>query len=85
MCLHVPARINVQGYIALISRGKYKEAFDLIRHKVPFPGILGRVCYHPCEGECNRKDIEQPLAINPLKRFIADFVYGNRGIETVQT
>jgi NADPH-dependent glutamate synthase beta subunit-like oxidoreductase len=73
-----PAHINVQGYIALISRGKYKEAFDLIRHKVPFPGILGRVCYHPCEGECNRKNIEQPLAINPLKRFIADFVYGNK-------
>ncbi|MHC4307812.1 MAG: FAD-dependent oxidoreductase, partial [Planctomycetota bacterium] len=73
-----PAHINVQGYIALISHGKYKEAFDLIRHRVPFPGTLGRVCYHPCEGECNRKDIEQPLAINPLKRFVADFVYGNK-------
>ena len=76
-----PARINVQGYISLISQGKYKEAFDLIRHRVPFPGVLGRICYHPCEGECNRKDIEQPLAINPLKRFVTDFVYENKRSE----
>lgn len=73
-----PAHINVQGYLALISQGKYKEAFDLIRHSAPFPGVLGRVCYHPCEEECNRKEIEEPVAINPLKRFVSDFVYKNK-------
>lgn len=73
-----PAHINVQGYTALISQGKYREAFELIKHRVPFPAVLGRVCYHPCESECNRKDIEEPVAINPLKRFVADFIYFNK-------
>src|SRR4030042_1181500 len=49
-----PAHISVQGYIALIAKGKYKEAFDLIMKENPFPGVCGRVCTHPCETECTR-------------------------------
>jgi len=69
-----PLHVNPQGYSALISKGKYKEALDLIREKNPFPGITGRVCTHPCESACNRKDIDEPLAIDLLKRFVDDWV-----------
>ncbi len=67
-----PAGVNAQGYIALISQGKYKEALELERRDNPFPSVCGRVCTHPCESDCKRKDIDDPLAIAQLKRFIAD-------------
>jgi len=67
-----PASLNVQGYIALIAQGKFKEAFELIRQHLPFPGVLGRICFHPCENECERGDVEEPIAICALKRFVAD-------------
>ncbi|MGB9630207.1 MAG: FAD-dependent oxidoreductase, partial [Thermodesulfobacteriota bacterium] len=63
-----------QGYVALTSVGKYKEALSLIRENLPLPGILGRICPHPCEKECNRKELDQPIAICELKRFLADQV-----------
>ncbi len=72
--LTCPAGINVQGYVALTSVGKYKEALSLIRENLPLPGVLGRICPHPCEKECNRKDLDQPVAICELKRFLADIV-----------
>lgn len=68
-----PLNINCQGYVALISKGKFREALALVREKLPFPGILGRVCTHPCETECKRGEVEQPISIRTLKRFIADF------------
>ena len=58
----------MQGYIGLISQGKFKEAYELIRERVPFPGVLGRIFHHPCEEKCNRKDFEELLAIASLKR-----------------
>jgi len=67
-----PAHVNVQGYIALASRGKYKEALELIMEDIPLPGVIGRICPHPCETECKRSSIDEPLAIAALKRFIAD-------------
>ncbi len=67
-----PAEVNAQGYIALISQGKYKEALELERRDNPFPSVCGRVCTHPCESECKRKDVDEPLAIAQLKRFISD-------------
>ncbi len=70
--LTCPAGINVQGYVQLISRGKYREAVQLILEKVPFPGVLGRVCPHPCEFQCRRVEVDVPLAIRDLKRFAAD-------------
>ena len=69
-----PAGINVQGYIQLIGQGKYKEAIQLIMERLPLPGVLGRVCPHPCENECRRAEIDTPIAIRDLKRFAADQV-----------
>jgi len=65
--------VNAQGYIALISVGKFEEALALIRMKNPFPGITGRICTHPCESACRRKEVEQPIAIDGMKRFVSDF------------
>ncbi len=68
-----PGGIDVQGYIALISQGKFKESLDLIRRAIPLPAICGRVCTHPCETECNRGQVDEPIAIDALKRFVADY------------
>ena len=71
--LACPAGINIPGYLRLIAQGKVNEAYALIREKVPFPGILGRVCTHPCEDACRRGDVfKQPIAICALKRYVAD-------------
>jgi heterodisulfide reductase subunit A len=67
-----PARINVQGYVALIQRGKFKEAVELIRQDMPFPAICGRVCFSPCEDACTRVNVDQAVAIRALKRLVAD-------------
>ena len=77
-----PAGVHVQGYIALIREGKYQEAVDLIRERNPLPAICGRICTHLCEDNCNRKDIDEPVAINDLKRFITDWEMKNQGKET---
>ena len=69
-----PAHANVQGYVQLIKAGKYEEALQLIMEKIPLPGVLGRVCPHPCEAECRRQEVDEPVAIRDLKRFAADQV-----------
>jgi heterodisulfide reductase subunit A len=69
-----PAGIHVQGYVALIADGRYREAYDLIRERMPFPGVCGRVCHHPCEVACRRGEKDDPVAIEYLKRFAADWV-----------
>jgi heterodisulfide reductase subunit A-like polyferredoxin len=68
-----PAHVSIQGYIALINTGKYQEALDLFREDHPFPGVCGRVCHHPCEKMCTRNDVDQPLAIRELHRFLSDY------------
>ncbi|TES92601.1 MAG: FAD-binding protein [Candidatus Cloacimonadota bacterium] len=68
-----PAGVNVQGYIALIKIGKFKEALELERRDNPFPSVCGRVCTHPCEIECRRAEFDEPISIASLKRFIADY------------
>jgi len=68
-----PAGVNAQGYVALISQGKFKEALELVRRAMPFAGVLGRVCTHPCELECERGKFDEPVSIRALKRFIADY------------
>ncbi len=69
-----PAHISVQGYVALIAKGKYKEALNLIREENPFPAVCGRVCTHPCEAKCKRGQVDEPISICHLKRFVADEV-----------
>ena len=68
-----PAHVSIQGYIALINEGKYAEALKLFRDDHPFPAVCGRVCHHPCEDVCTRGDVEQPIAIRELHRFLADW------------
>ena len=67
-----PAGIDIQGYLALIARGAYTEAVQLIQERLPLPGIIGRVCPHPCETACRRNLVDDPLPICALKRFAAD-------------
>jgi len=76
-----PVSLDIRGYAGLIADGKFKEAYELIREKVPFPGVLGRVCTHPCEDMCKRGLIDGPISIAKLKRFVADYVYEHHGEE----
>src|SRR3972149_5950854 len=68
-----PAHVSGQAYAALISQGKFKEALNVVRGTLPFPSICGRACHHPCEEQCNRKDVDKPVSLRALKRFIADW------------
>lgn len=67
-----PAHVSIQGYVALINKGKYEEALKLFKQEHPFPGACGRFCHHPCESECTRNNVDQPLAIQYLHRFLSD-------------
>ena len=66
-----PAHIGIQGYIKLASQGKYKDALELIKHENPFPAVCGRICPRACESACTRGDIDDPIAIDEIKKFIA--------------
>ncbi len=67
-----PLGVNAQGYIALAGAGRYEKALNLIRNDNVLPGICGRVCTHPCEDACRRAELDEPLAIRNIKRFVAD-------------
>ncbi|MHC1748279.1 MAG: FAD-dependent oxidoreductase [Cellulosilyticaceae bacterium] len=67
-----PAHISVQGYIKLASQGRYKEALELIKHENPFPAVCGRICPRKCESACTRGDVDAPVAIDEIKKFIAE-------------
>ncbi len=68
-----PADVSAQGYVALIREGKFAEAIKLHREDNPFPSVCGRVCTHPCEINCTRKLVDDPVSIMSLKRFMADY------------
>jgi heterodisulfide reductase subunit A-like polyferredoxin len=67
-----PAHVSIQGFIALMNQGKYHEALKLFKEEHPFPGSCGRVCHHPCEAICTRGDVDQPVAIQYLHRYLAE-------------
>ncbi|MEG2931456.1 MAG: FAD-dependent oxidoreductase, partial [Ruthenibacterium sp.] len=67
-----PAHIAVQGYIKLAALGKFTDALELIKKENPFPAICGRICPRACETACTRGDIDDPIAIDEIKKFIAD-------------
>ena len=71
--LACPAGIDIQGQIALIADGQYKEALKLIKESNPLPSVCGRVCPRFCEQNCRRNLVDEPVAINALKRFVADY------------
>jgi len=79
-CSHAcPGGIHVQGYVALIAQARFQEAIDLIREAIPFPGICGRICTHPCELSCRRKEVDTAVSIRRLKRFVSDWEYQGEG------
>ena len=67
-----PIGVNAQGYVALIAKGRHREALALVRERNPLPGICGRVCTHPCEAACRRGEVDEPVAICRLKRYVTD-------------
>ena len=75
-CRHAcPLQTNCQGYVQAVARGDMALALRLVHGKLPFPAILGRVCPHPCEASCTRRETDgQAVAIREIKRFIADQV-----------
>ena len=67
-----PAHIAVQGYLKMAAQGRYTDALALIKKQNPFPAICGRVCNRRCEDACTRGTIDNPVAIDSVKRYIAD-------------
>jgi len=63
---------KIQGYLDLVKRGKYLDAYALIKEDMPFPSITGRVCYHPCEQACNRGKYDEAISIRAVERFLGD-------------
>lgn len=72
-----PAQIDIQGYIAHIANGQYKEAVKLIKERNPLPLVCGRVCTRPCEDECRRNLVDERVGIDYLKRFVTDYDLNN--------
>jgi NADPH-dependent glutamate synthase beta subunit-like oxidoreductase/NAD-dependent dihydropyrimidine dehydrogenase PreA subunit len=68
-----PAGINIREYIRQISLGNPHRSVQVIKERNPFPAIIGRICPRPCELDCRRNFIDEPVAINYLKRYAADF------------
>lgn len=66
-----PAHISVQGYLKLAAQGRYRDALKLIKHDNPFPAVCGRICNRRCEDACTRGTVDQAVAIDEVKRFIA--------------
>lgn len=79
-----PAHVNVPGFIKLIKNGSIREALELFREANPFPAICGRICHHPCEGVCTRGDLDEPVAIKFLHRFLGDWQYQSEQRQSTQ-
>ena len=67
-----PAHVPVQGYIRLAAQGRYGEALELIKKEIPFPAVCGRICNKKCEEACTRGEMDAPVAIDEIKKFIAE-------------
>lgn len=67
-----PNNVNAHGYVAMIANGKYEQALEVITRSLPLPGVIGRICPHPCEEACRRNTVDEPISICSLKRFAAD-------------
>jgi len=79
-CQHTcPVGINIPKYAAHIAAGEYLEAIETIRERNPFPAICGRICHHPCESRCRRGELDEPVDIRTLKRFVADWYFDHTG------
>ena len=67
-----PVHTSAHGYVALVAKGRYEEAYRVASEPNPFPSVCGRICTHVCETECTRGDVDEPVAIAGIKRFVAD-------------
>ena len=67
-----PAGINISRYVRLIAEGRFQDSIEVVRETVTFPHSLGLVCHHPCEDDCRRGDVNEPISIRELKRFVAE-------------
>lgn len=73
-CNHsCPANEDIQGYLSLVTQGRFQQAWELIRRSNPFPAVLGRVCDHPCELACNRRRFDDAIVIHNIERFLGDY------------
>ncbi|MHC4715759.1 MAG: FAD-dependent oxidoreductase [Planctomycetota bacterium] len=79
-----PAHADVRGYIEAAAEGRLRDAIDIIRANLPFAAVCGRVCHHPCEANCRRQDVDDPVAIREVKRFVAE-TQGAAGSTVTQT
>ncbi len=68
-----PVGNDIAGFIQRATEGDFEGAWNLIKEENPFPGVCGRVCFHPCESKCNRGEYDEPIAIHSLERFVSDF------------
>ena len=68
-----PIDTEVKAYLGLIAARRFEDVLDIVKRDNPFPGICGRVCIHYCEDACTRNDIDKPVSICALKRFLADW------------
>jgi len=68
-----PVGNDIVAFIQKITEEDFEGAWNLIKQENPFPGVCGRVCFHPCESKCNRGDYDEPIAIHGLERFVSDF------------
>ncbi len=75
-----PIHLDIPSYVEAIREGRFLESLDIIREKLPLPGVLGRVCVRPCEEHCRRMNLDEPISIKYLKRFVADYELG-KGLE----
>ncbi len=67
-----PAGENIQGWLYHAESGDYEQAWRMLVEENPFPAVMGRVCYHPCEDQCNRGKLDSPVGINSVERFLGD-------------
>ncbi|MBN2331595.1 MAG: FAD-dependent oxidoreductase [Deltaproteobacteria bacterium] len=71
-----PIHLDIPTYVECIREGKFQESLEVIRERLPLPGVVGRVCVRPCEDHCRRANLDEPVSIKFLKRFVADHELG---------
>lgn len=76
-----PIHQDTRGYVALIAKGKFKEALELIREVNPLPAVCGFICHHPCEEACLREEVDHSIPIRLLKRFVAEYEWKSGKIQ----
>ena len=85
-CNHAcPAGENIQAWLDRAQAGKYRQAWDILTRDNPMPAVHGRVCYHPCESGCNRKDLDSAVSIHAVERFLGDLAASEGWMPNVAT